>query len=115
MTTTAIEAKPLPLKNVNNCLASSEMFNYIHFAPKESIAESKLDAIYYTETDGHHFYSQIVDIYRIEFFRLSMSTVITGPATGMESHEWAAWWMEQFPETRPDTKMAVYTYKKIKI
>lgn len=104
------EAKELPLKNFNNCLAC-DAFVYITFAPAKGLSEDDLQRIYYTKNGGEEFYSRIVDIQRFDFWR--MPSLATLPATGMEGHEWAKWWIEQYPETAADTKMAVYYYKKI--
>lgn len=105
------EAKALPLKNLNNCL-SCDAFVYISLAPNRPVLENELEKIYYTEVDGLQFYSKLVDIMRFKFSR--MPSLATLPATGMEGHEWEKWWLEQHPNTHPDTEMAVYFYKKLK-
>ena len=106
------EAKELPLKNLNNCLAC-DAFNYITFAPDRSVSEIDLYKIYYVKNGDEAFYCQIVDMYRCNFSRVP--TIATISATGMEAHEWVLWWLEQYPETTAETKMAVYQYKKIKV
>jgi len=106
------EVKELPLKNLNNCLAC-DAFNYITFAPDRSITDKDLQKVYYVKNGDEAFYCQIVDLYRCDFSR--MPTIATISATGMEAHEWALWWLEQYPETTAETKMVVYQYKKIKV
>ncbi len=108
-TTLKKETKELPLKNLNNCLAC-DAFVYITFAPAKTLSEIDLEKIYYTKNGNEEFYSQIVDIIRFDFER--MPSIATLPATGMESHEWRQWWLQQYPDTKPDTKLAVYYYKK---
>lgn len=111
-TTITRQTKELPLKNLNNCLAC-DAFVYITFAPSKSLSETDLEKIYYTKNGEHEFYSQIVDILRFDFSR--MPSIATLPATGMESHEWRRWWLEQYPETKEDTLLSVYYYKKVKV
>lgn len=106
------EVKTLPLKNLNNCLAC-DAFVYITFAPENRPTEADLERIYLSKIGEEEFYSKIVDIQQFEFMR--MPSIATLPATGMEAHEWCLWWLEQYPQTKEDTKLAVYYYKKVKI
>ncbi len=39
---------------------------------------------------------------------------MTLPATGLEAHEWKYEWLQKFPQTKADTVMGVYYYKKVK-
>jgi hypothetical protein len=103
------KAQELKLKNYNGCFGC-DAFVYIHFAPGRLLTDEDLQKIYYTSIGDGEMYLQIVDVLR--FYFKDTPSIATLPATGMESHEWKPWWLSQHPETKPDTEMCVYYYKK---
>lgn len=108
-----MEAKELKLPNYNNCLAC-DAFIQINIAPQHVITEKDFDRMYSVKHEEKEFYMKLVDIKLLTYDELNVCSHMTLPATGLEAHEWRAWWMEKHPTTKPDTKMAVYYYKKHK-
>ena len=106
-----MEAKELKLPNYNNCLAC-DAFIQIHFAPDKPVMETDLDRLYHVKHEDQDIYMQLVDLQRIPF--KNIESIITFPATALEAHDWKACWLEKYPETKPDTMMCVYYYKKKK-
>ena len=106
-----MEAKLLNIPNHNNCLAC-DAFLQINFAPEGSIPESSMEKIYFVKHEGNEMYLKLIDMLRISFSNIT--STITLPATGKEAHEWREWWLQNNPDTKADTKMAVYYFKKHK-
>jgi hypothetical protein len=105
----AMETKELKLENLNNCLAC-DAFIIIHFAPKDPVPEKALERMYRVNNEGTIFEVKIVDMLRIEF--AGISSLMTLPATGLESQEWKMQWLKKYPDTHARSLMAVYFYKK---
>lgn len=110
-----MDGHKLKLPNENNCLAC-DAFIVINFAPKDPVKEKDLEEkTYLVESPGvEKFNAKIVDLYTINFKTLSMSSMITLPATGLEADAWAREWKQKYPATKNDTRMCVYFYKKLK-
>ncbi len=105
------EAKEMKIPNLNNCLAC-DAFIQINIAPASLIPESSMNKLYYVNHEGQDIYMRLIDILRIDFAEIS--SLMTLPATGMESHEWRDDWLAKYPDTKADTKMCIYYYKKHK-
>jgi hypothetical protein len=105
-----MEAQKLKLPNENNCLAC-DAFIVINFAPKDPVKEEDLKRIYFINNE---FNAQIVDLKILTFDQVNVCSHITLPATGLEAHEWRLLWKQKNPAIKPETKMCVYYYKKLK-
>jgi len=101
--------KELKLTNENNIL-ECDAFVKINLAPGQ-LKESDFDQVYLVKHNGKDIFVKIVDILRVSFSRVS--SIMTLPATGHESHEWRRQWREKHADTTDDTEMAVYYYKKV--
>ncbi len=102
--------KELKILNSNNKLLC-DAFIEIHFAPpRETFTEKDFEKIYVIQKGEDSIFVQLVAFTRIAF--TNVPSVLTMPATAMESHEWRAYWLSRYPNTKPDTEMAVYCYKR---
>lgn len=103
-------ATQLKIANENNKL-NCPGFIQIHFAPKAPIRESELERIYEINTAEGNILVKVVDILRIRFHNIG--NLFTIPATGMEYLEWQRDWQRKYPQTKKDTEMAIYCYKRV--
>ena len=102
--------KELKIANNNNKLFC-DAFIEIHFAPpRETITAKDFEKIYVVQKGEESIFVQLTSFTRVEFRNLS--SILTMPAMAMESHEWRAYWLNKYPNTKADTEMAVYCYKR---
>lgn len=104
--------QPLKLKNFNNSLACNA-FIYIHFAPAKEITDADMDKVYLVKNEGEEFFVKLVDFLRFYFH--AAASIITLPATGLEAQDWKKEWLHQHPNTKVDTVMCAYYYKKVEL
>ena len=102
----------LKLKNYNNCHAC-DAFVYLHFAPSQPVTDKDFEKTYLVKHEGEDFFVMLVDFLRFKFEMAP--SICTIPATGMEGEEWRTWWLTQHPQTKADSDMCAYFYKKVNI
>lgn len=96
------------IKNENNKLACSG-FLQIHFAPERgTVREKDFDQLFVVTHEEKDVLVKCIDFVRIRFDNIS--NVLTIPACGMLHADWQKAWLEKFPQTKPETEMAVYSY-----
>ncbi len=105
-------ARPLKITNENNKLCCTG-FIQIHFAPPEgTVLEKDFEQIYVIKKDDEDVFVKLVGFARVHF--QFIGTVVTITACGLESDDWKKMWLEKYPETKPETEMAVYCYQRLK-
>ncbi len=109
-----MKTEPIPLKlaNDNNKLACNG-FIQLHFAPPQgTVHEKDFDKLYVVNQNDENIFVKLVSFARIPFDLIG--TVLTIPATGVESDVWREKWLQKYQDTKPETEMAVYCYQRMK-
>ncbi len=88
----------------------SDLYYQIHFPVPCGIPESALDKLYYTKINDEPVYMKLFDTRYLSFEEITNDHVFK--ATGMLYFDWRQQWMQEHPETRPHTKMCIYSFKK---
>jgi len=103
------EYKALVLQNTNNVL-ECESFLYLQEAPGRVITVDDLNVMYLVQHKGQELKLRQVQLFRWQF--QWMSDLICYAAAGMSAYDWKKQWLEAHPDTRDETEIGIYIYKR---
>lgn len=103
-----MEATKLAIANENNKLHCNA---FVQIGPEPGMfTEKSFDKLYCIRVDDEDRFYKLVDFIRMRL--IDIGSVITIPATGLESHAWRYQYKHDHPEATDETKMAVYFFQR---